>query len=160
MQCPYCGGDSRVLDSRQSPDGIRRRRLCNECKRRFTTYERAGSIDLKVIKRDERTEPFDPAKLVRSLERVTRNRPNVTADDIGRIARAIEAKLLDAGARSVRSGQIVDMALERLKDIDLVAHRRLAANYIDETGQLRTEHRPMTEAEAAQLGLFNPDDEP
>jgi transcriptional repressor NrdR len=159
VQCPYCGGDSRVLDSRQSPDGIRRRRVCNECKRRFTTYERAGSIDLKVIKRDERTEPFDPAKLVRSLQRVTRNRPGITTDDIGRIARAIEAKLLDAGARSVRSGQIVDLALERLRDLDLLAYNRLAANYVDETGHLRTEHRPMTEAEAAQLGLFNPDDD-
>lgn len=159
MQCPYCGGDSRVLDSRQSPDGIRRRRLCNDCKRRFTTYERAGSIDLKVIKRDERTEPFEPGKLVRSLERVTRNRPNVTAEDISRIARAIEAQLLDAGARSVRSGQIVDLALARLRDLDLLAYNRLAANYLDETGHLRTEHRPMTEAEAAQLGLFQPDDQ-
>ena len=155
MQCPYCAADSQVLDSRATSEGVRRRRLCNRCKRRFTTYERASAPGLKVIKRNERIEQFDADKLQHALRRVCRNRPAITEDDIRRIARDIEARLVDASAKSVRSSQIVVLALARLLEIDRVAYNRLAANYIDEDGQLRLEPRPAgASEEEAQLGLF------
>ncbi|ACY14658.1 ATP cone domain-containing protein [Haliangium ochraceum] len=158
MQCPYCGSDSQVLDSRGNADGVRRRRQCNACRRRFTTYERAGAPSLKVIKRSERVEGFDSDKLQRALERVCRGRSAISASDIRRIARDIEAELVDASAKSVHSGQIVDLALRRLADIDRIAYNRLAVNYIDESGHLRTDVRAQSEDGVQQLGLFGGDD--
>lgn len=160
MQCPYCGSDSQVLDSRSTTEGVRRRRQCNACRRRFTTYERAGAPSLKVIKRNERIEAFDSDKLQRALRRVCRNRAGVGEEDIRRIARDIEAELVDGNARTVYSGQIATMALRRLGDIDRLAYNRLAVNYLDENGQLRTDPRPAGEGEIPQLGLFeqDPDD--
>ena len=154
MQCPYCGSDSQVLDSRSTTEGVRRRRQCNACRRRFTTYERAGAPSLKVIKRNERIEAFDSDKLQRALRRVCRNRAGVGEEDIRRIARDIEAELVDGNARTVYSGQIATMALRRLGDIDRLAYNRLAVNYLDENGQLRTDPRPAGEGEIPQLGLF------
>jgi transcriptional repressor NrdR len=160
VQCPYCGSDSQVLDSRSTTEGVRRRRQCNTCRRRFTTYERAGAPSLKVIKRNERIEAFDSDKLQRALRRVCRNRAAVGEEDIRRIARDIEAELVDGNARSVYSGQIATMALRRLADIDHLAYNRLAVNYLDEGGQLRTDLRPAGEGEIPQLGLFEGPDEP
>lgn len=156
VQCPYCNGNSHVVDSRATGEAVRRRRLCNACKRRFTTYERVGAPSLKVIKRSERSESFDSDKLQRALLRVCRNRPNIDSDTVRRVARSIEAQLVDAGARTVRSSQIVELALRRLAEIDKLAYDRLAANYLDENGQLRTESRQISPEEAAQLGLFQP----
>lgn len=160
MQCPYCGSDSQVLDSRSTTEGVRRRRQCNTCRRRFTTYERASAPSLKVIKRNEHVEPFDSEKLQRALRRVCRSRAAISEDDIRRIARDIEAELVDASAKTVHSGQIAAMALHRLADIDRLAYNRLAVNYIDESGQLRTEPRPAGDGELTQLGLFEPEEEP
>ena len=160
MQCPYCGSDSQVLDSRSTTEGVRRRRQCNACRRRFTTYERAGAPSLKVIKRNERTEGFDSDKLQRALRRVCRNRAGIGDEDIRRIARDSEAELVDGNARTVHSGQIALMALRRLADIDRVAYNRLAVNYLDEAGQLRTDARPADDGELSQLGLFEAPDEP
>jgi transcriptional repressor NrdR len=160
VQCPYCGSDSQVLDSRSTTEGVRRRRQCNACRRRFTTYERAGAPSLKVIKRNERIEAFDSDKLQRALRRVCRNRSAVGEEDIRRIARDIEAELVDGNARTVYSGQIATMALRRLGDIDRLAYNRLAVNYLDENGQLRTDPRPAGEGEIPQLGLFEAPDEP
>ena len=156
VQCPYCSADSHVVDSRATGEAVRRRRLCNGCKRRFTTYERVGAPSLKVIKRNDRAEPFDSDKLQRVLARVCRNRPNVDDDTVRRVARGIEAQLVDAGARTVRSSQIVELALARLRDIDKLAYDRLAADYVGEDGHLRTESRAISPEEAAQLGLFQP----
>lgn len=160
MQCPYCGSDSNVLDSRSTTEGVRRRRQCNVCRRRFTTYERASAPSLKVIKRSEHQEPFDSDKLQRALRRVCRGRAGVSEDDIRRIARDIEAELVDGSAKTVHSGQIAAMALRRLADIDRLSYNRLAVNYIDESGQLRTDARPLGEGELNQLGLFEPEEEP
>lgn len=109
-----------------------------------------------MIKRNERPQAFDSDKLQRSLRRVCRNRPNIDPDVIRRLARGIEAQLVDAGARSVRSSQIVDLVLQRLTHIDKLAYDRFAANYIDEDGQLRTDSRTLSPEEVAQLGLFRP----
>ena len=151
MHCPFCESDSQVVDSRSTTDGVRRRRVCNECKRRFTTYERPGSPSLKVVKRSDKTEQFSSDKLFSSLRRVCKHR--LKDVDIQPIVRSIEAKLVDSGAKSVRSSQIVRLALDRLDAVDPVCRARLAANYIDEDGQLRLEQSSETDDDA-QLGLF------
>jgi transcriptional repressor NrdR len=159
VQCPYCGGDSQVVDSRSSVDGVRRRRTCNGCKRRFTTYEKAGSPTVKVIKRDGASEPFDPEKIARALTRVGRDRAALGPVRAARLARALEAELLDERVKQIRSGELVDRLLRLLGPVDQVAHDRLAANYLDETGILRTERPPPGPTEIAQLGLFGDDEE-
>ena len=147
-----------MVDSRATADGVRRRRVCNECRRRFTTYERVGSPAIKVAKRSGKSEPFDPAKLRAAVRRVTRHRPAVADDDVDRVVRDIEGRLDDSGERAVRSGHIAELLLARLADLDRVAYERFAANYLDESGQLRTDFpRPMTDEEARQLGLFQPE---
>jgi transcriptional repressor NrdR len=158
VDCPYCGGDSQVVDSRTSSDGVRRRRLCATCKRRFTTYEQIAPPSIKVVKRSGKAEPFDFEKLVRSLERICRDRPMNRAA-IARIARTIEAQLLDERVKSIRSGDLVVRVLELLGDIDRVAANRLAANYIDDDGKLRTEPRPLPFDTPPQLDLFEPEDD-
>lgn len=150
-----------MVDSRTTSEAVRRRRLCNGCKRRFTTYERAAAPSLKVVKVSGKTEVFDSGKLQHALVRVCRGRPVVGAEDIRRIVRDIEARLLDSGAKLVRSSDIVDLALDRLAELDKVSYDRLAADYIDEDGQLRTENRAgraSTNGDGTtQLGLFRPE---
>jgi len=85
---------------------------------------------------------------------VCRDRPRIGKEDILRIARAIEAQLVDERARSIRSSEIVSRLLGRLADLDRIAYNRLAANYIDEDGQLRTDPRQVPDGDAGQLGLF------
>lgn len=159
MNCPYCSGDSQVVDSRTSSDGVRRRRLCTACKRRFTTYEQIAPPSIKVIKRSGKSEPFDFDKLVRSLERVCRDRPGLNRASIARIARTIEAQLLDERVKSIRSGDLVVRVLGLLGEIDRVAESRLAANYIDDDGRLRTDPRPLPFDTPPQLDLFEPEDD-
>jgi transcriptional repressor NrdR len=118
-------------------DGMRRRRLCTGCKRRFTTYEKAGAASIKVQKRDGTVQPFDSEKLLLSLQRVGRRRPTVRTEDAKRIARDIEANLVDSGRKTVHWSDIVKAALERLQAIDSVAAARLRANYVDEFGEVR-----------------------
>ena len=160
MQCPYCGGDSSVTETRVTADGLRRRRVCAACKRRFTTYERVGAPTLKVQKRDGRLEPFESDKLVRALERVCAHRGGVSSEDLRRIARDIEATLVDGGRKSIPWSDLVPLVLDRLRNVDAVAASRFAANYTDETGALRFDQAATT-AESPQLGLpLDDDDEP
>jgi transcriptional repressor NrdR len=151
VQCPYCTGDSSVTETRVTSDGLRRRRVCTVCKRRFTTYEKVGAPSLKLQKRDGRVEPFESDKLFRSLHRVAAHR-GVRDEDLRRIARDIEATLLDSGRKSIAWNDVVRLALDRLENVDPIAARRLAANYIDETGAVRFE-RAVTSANSPQLGL-------
>jgi transcriptional repressor NrdR len=159
VQCPFCGHDSSVTETRVSPDGVRRRRVCGSCKRRFTTYEKVGSPGLKVEKRDGRLEPFDADKLGRALTRVSRRRAGIGADDLRRIVRDVEATLLDSGAKTASWAAIVRLLLDRLAAIDPVSAERLRANYVDETGRMRLdEPTPAPDAAPPQLGLFVADD--
>jgi len=98
VQCPYCNGDSAVLDSRTSSEGVRRRRSCNECKRRFTTYERLAAPSIRVTKRSGRTEPFDADKILQVLRRISRDRPAVQDADVVRLAE-LEGLGIDPMAR-------------------------------------------------------------
>jgi transcriptional repressor NrdR len=158
VQCPYCGGDSQVIDSRNSPEGVRRRRVCNECRRRFTTYEAPRPPGIKVHKRRGGSEVFRPDKIVRVLERVCRGRPSLGLADFQRLARGIEAQLVDQNVKTIRSSEILERLLALLADVDRLAHDRLAADYLDETGQFRPEPPPPPSSEP-QLGLFGEDDE-
>ena len=137
MQCPYCTGDSSVTETRVTADGLRRRRVCTACKRRFTTYEKLGAPGLKVQKRDGTVEPFDSDKLQRALARIAAHRDAVADEDLRRLARDIEATLLDSGRKSVVWSDIVALALERLENVDHISAQRLAANYTDESGAVR-----------------------
>lgn len=152
MQCPYCSGDSSVTETRVTVDGLRRRRLCTVCKRRFTTYEKLGAPGLKVAKRDGTNEPFDGDKLLGALRRICAHRSGLSDDDLRRIARDIEATLVDSGRKSVAWSDIVTLALARLHNVDPVSAQRLAANYTDETGAVRFD-RERPEQPSPQLGL-------
>lgn len=152
MQCPYCTGDSSVTETRVTADGLRRRRVCTVCKRRFTTYEKLGAPGLKVQKRDGATEPFDGDKLLAALRRVCAHRNALADDDLRRISRDIEATLVDGGRKSVAWNDIVMLALDRLRNVDPVSAHRLAANYTDESGAVRFD-RTVSAQPPPQLGL-------
>jgi transcriptional repressor NrdR len=114
---------------------------------------------IKVHKRAGGSEVFDSQKIVRALSRVCKGRPQVDAADIERLARTIEAELLDERARSVSSGEVIRRVLGKLKSVDRVAHDRLAADYLDEDGHLRVDGaKADADDDAGQLGLFDGDD--
>ena len=140
-----------MTETRVTADGMRRRRVCTVCKRRFTTYEKLGAPGLKVQKRDDTLEPFDTEKLFHALQRVSAHR-SIGDDDLRRIARDIEATLVDSGRKSIAWSDIVTLALSRLQNVDPVAAQRLAANYTDETGAVRFD-RSAPEQPSPQLGL-------
>jgi transcriptional repressor NrdR len=146
-----------VTETRVTADGLRRRRVCTVCKRRFTTYEKVGAPSLKLQKRDGRVEPFDSDKLFHALQRVAAHR-GLRDDDLRRIARDIEATLVDSGRKSIAWNEIVELALARLENIDPVAARRLAANYTDDSGALRFGGTEPA-GSSSQLGLPLDDDD-
>jgi transcriptional repressor NrdR len=152
VQCPYCSGDSSVTETRVTADGMRRRRVCTVCKRRFTTYEKLGAPGLKVGKRDGTVEAFDGDKLFHALRRVAAHRNVASDEDLRRISRDIEATLVDSGRKSIAWSDIVTLALSRLANIDPVSAHRLEANYVDETGAVRFD-RSAPEQPSPQLGL-------
>lgn len=157
MQCPYCSGDSSVTETRVTADGLRRRRVCTACKRRFTTYEKLGAPGLKVHKRDNTVEPFDGDKLFHALQRVAAHR-SIEDETLRRVARDIEATLLDSGRKSVEWSDVVTLVLDRLRNIDATVAHRFAANYTDETGVLRFGAAPPA-SDSPQLGLPLSDEE-
>jgi transcriptional repressor NrdR len=131
MQCPYCREmDSRVIDSRLASGGTVtwRRRECDACKRRFTTYERVEHVLLTVVKKDGKREPFDRQKLLRSLSVACNKRP-VSMDALEAEAEALERELGEAGEREVSSELIGERVMERLKRLDGVAYVRFASVY-------------------------------
>lgn len=141
-----------MTETRVTADGLRRRRVCTACKRRFTTYEKLGAPGLKVGKRDGSSEPFDGEKLFHSLQRVAAHR-SIADEDLRRVARDIEATLVDSGRKSVTWNDIVTIVLDRLRNIDAIAAHRFAANYTDETGILRFENDDRPAGDPRQLGL-------
>jgi transcriptional repressor NrdR len=159
VQCPFCGStDSSVTETRDSPEGLRRRRTCAQCKRRFTTYERALEPGLKVAKRDGSTEAFDGHKLHAALARVCARRP-VDDETLRELVRTVSARLVDSGRKTVRWSEIVEETLRVLEPIDAVSAQRLAGDYRDEDGALRLrEDDAGEEATPPQLGLFRNED--
>ena len=130
MKCPHCGhGGSRVIDTRESADGIRRRRLCTQCDQRFTTYEQVSTA-VQIIKSDGRREPFDRAKLLNGIRVACAKRPIAMAQLEG-IATQIEEHVYGMGKAEVPSEVIGNMVLDRLKAIDPVAYIRFASVYLE-----------------------------
>lgn len=132
MKCPYCGdNDNRVVDSRESKDGIaiRRRRECNICKKRFTTYEKVEEVLPMVIKRDGRREPFDRRKILSGLTLACRKRP-VSMDDINDFVDQLETYFQELGRREVPADDIGEQVMNRLKEWDDVAYVRFASVYL------------------------------
>lgn len=133
MRCPFCANeDSQVKDSRPTEDGaaIRRRRQCEACAARFTTFERIQLRELTVLKSEERREPFDRDKLVRSVSIAARKRP-ITAVQIEKLVSGIQRQLETQGESEVHSQRIGEMVMEGLKVLDSVAYIRFASVYKD-----------------------------
>ena len=131
MKCPFCNfADTKVIDSRAQDDNsvIRRRRVCEKCGKRFTTYERVDMIPITVIKRDGTREIFDKAKLQNGIMKSCNKRP-VTAQQIQKLVDDIENTMAGSGEREVESKQLGNMVIERLKDLDEVAYVRFASVY-------------------------------
>jgi transcriptional repressor NrdR len=133
MRCPFCGHeDSQVKDSRPTEDGsaIRRRRQCEDCGARFTTFERAQLRELTVVKSGDRREPFDRGKLERSLAIALRKRP-VPGERVDKLLSSIQRQLETSGDNEVQSTIIGEMVMEGLKALDSVAYIRFASVYKD-----------------------------
>ncbi len=129
MRCPYCAKeDSKVIDTRESDETIRRRRECLKCGRRFTTYERVAQTSLMVIKQDNRREAFDRQKLMNGIVRACAKRP-VATDLIERMVDDIEMQLHGLGRSEVDSQRIGQMVMDRLRVLDDVAYVRFASVY-------------------------------
>ncbi|WP_124726959.1 transcriptional regulator NrdR [Staphylospora marina] len=131
MKCPYCGRlGSRVLDSRPASDGsaIRRRRECEHCEQRFTTFETIEEQPLRVIKKDNSREEFSRKKLLDGLLRACEKRP-VPTERLEMLVEEIERKLRHCGTTEVHSKEIGEMVMERLVEIDEVAYVRFASVY-------------------------------
>lgn len=133
MRCPFCGHeDSQVKDSRPTEDGaaIRRRRQCEGCAARFTTFERIQLRELYVMKSEDKREPFDREKLLRSLSIAARKRP-IDAVRIEKLVSGIQRQLETQGENEVPSKRIGEMVMEGLKGLDSVAYIRFASVYKD-----------------------------
>lgn len=129
MRCPYCGyEDSRVIDSREMDDTVRRRRQCLGCELRFTTHEKVETSTLMVIKKDSRREEFQRDKLVAGLRKACTKRP-VSYEALERLADDVEAELHRLGRAEVPSSAIGEMVMERLKRLDHIAYIRFASVY-------------------------------
>ena len=129
MNCPYCGyPDSKVIDSRDVNDGIRRRRQCLSCDSRFTTYERLQTKNLFIIKKDSRREEFNRDKLLGGIRKACEKRPLPTGT-IDKLVDNIETELYRLGKGEIPSSSIGDMVIERLEELDHIAYIRFASVY-------------------------------
>ena len=131
--CPYCNSPkSSVLESRDSEDGqvTRRRRECNRCQKRFTTYERVEIIDLKVVKKDGNKEDFDRVKMKYGIKLACEKR-DILEEDIEKIIEDIELRLMNRKSTEVSSSDIGRMILTRLKRMDPVAYLRFASVFLE-----------------------------
>lgn len=131
MRCPYCGEENtKVLDSRPADDNnaIRRRRVCDECGKRFTTYEKVETVPLMVIKKDNNREPYERSKIQDGIIRSCHKRP-VSVNTITKIVDEIENKILNMDEKEIPTTVIGELVMDKLKDIDAVAYVRFASVY-------------------------------
>jgi transcriptional repressor NrdR len=117
-----------VIDTREVPDGIRRRRECSHCRQRFTTYERVASINLLIVKRDGRREEFDRDKLLKSM-RISCSKRVVSSEQLERAAHQIETDLYSMGKGEIKSLVVGRLVMDHLQKIDDVAYVRYASVY-------------------------------
>jgi transcriptional repressor NrdR len=129
MRCPYCRfRDSRVVDSRTGEDDIRRRRECERCGGRFTTYERVEGGAVRVVKKDGRREPFAREKLAAGVRRACEKRPLPT-EAVDALVDEVQRCVREMGQREVASTAIGELVMERLRDLDQIAYVRFASVY-------------------------------
>ncbi|MCS7222494.1 MAG: transcriptional regulator NrdR [Anaerolineae bacterium] len=130
MRCPHCSGDdTRVVDTRAAGEGIRRRRQCQQCGRRFTTYERVAP-ELILIKRDGRRESWDRQKVLNGIRIACTKRP-VAMADMERLVDQVEEYVMSLGRAEVSTRVVGEKVLEGLKALDPVAYIRFASVYLD-----------------------------
>lgn len=131
MKCPFCGSDNtRVIDSRPADDNssIRRRRMCDECGKRFTTYEKVETIPLIVIKKDNAREQYDRSKIEAGVLRACHKRP-VSAASITRLVDEVETSIFSREEKEIASSDIGEFVMDKLKEMDAVAYVRFASVY-------------------------------
>lgn len=130
MLCPYCGNDeTKVTDKRDSKDETRRRRECLKCGKRFTTYEKIQEVEIFVVKKDGRREPFSSEKLKTGIIKACEKRP-ITGEQIEQAVSYIEEKLKQHGPE-VKTSMIGEMVMRKLKQLDKIAYIRFASVYRD-----------------------------
>ena len=131
MKCPFCSHENtRVIDSRPAEDNnsIRRRRVCDECGKRFTPYEKIETIPLIIIKKDNNREAYDRAKIEAGVLRACHKRP-VSAQQITTLVDEVENEIFNREEREIPSGTIGELVMNKLKDLDAVAYVRFASVY-------------------------------
>ncbi|MCI8489224.1 MAG: transcriptional repressor NrdR [Lachnospiraceae bacterium] len=131
MKCPYCSNDdTKVIDSRPADDNrsIRRRRLCDSCRKRFTTYEKVETTPLIVIKKDNNREQYDRSKIEAGILRACHKRP-ISAKQITALVDEIETEIFNKEETEVSSSLIGEIVMDRLKDLEAVAYVRFASVY-------------------------------
>ena len=131
MKCPFCSHENtRVIDSRPAEDNnsIRRRRVCDECGKRFTTYEKIETIPLIIIKKDNNREAYDRAKIEAGVLRACHKRP-VSAQQIATLVDEVENEIFNREEREIPSGTIGELVMNKLKDLDAVDYVRFASVY-------------------------------
>jgi transcriptional repressor NrdR len=131
MKCPFCGStDNKVIDSRlsQADEVTRRRRECERCARRFTTYERIELVLPMVVKKDGRREPFDRLKVLAGLRRACEKRP-IASEQLEQLVDKIERDCVESGDKEIGSARIGEEVMRALKDLDQVAYVRFASVY-------------------------------
>ncbi|VVB54811.1 Transcriptional repressor NrdR [uncultured archaeon] len=148
MNCPYCTHtETSVVDIRKSEGGIvnRRRRECEKCGKRFTTYERTELLTITVIKKDGRKEPFNREKIVSGIRKACEKRP-VTEDRIQEVADDIERKIRRRKSTEIQSREIGEIVMKRLKTLDAVAYVRFASVYreFDDVKKFKDEIKSIT----------------
>lgn len=130
MKCPYCGKENtRVIDSRPTDDSsIRRRRQCDECGKRFTTYEKVETLPLIVVKKDNNREPYDREKIVAGIVRSCHKRP-ISMKQINDMLDDIEGQIFNMEEKEIPTTTIGSIVMDKLKDLDEVAYVRFASVY-------------------------------
>ncbi len=131
MKCPFCGSDNtRVIDSRPADDNtsIRRRRLCDDCGKRFTTYEKVETIPLIVIKKDNNREQYDRSKIEAGVLRACHKRP-ISVGQINQLVDEVETEIFNREEKEISSTLIGEIVMNKIKDLDSVAYVRFASVY-------------------------------
>ena len=131
MKCPFCSHDNtRVIDSRPAEDNnsIRRRRVCDECGKRFTTYEKVETIPLIIIKKDDNRETYDRSKLEAGVLRACHKRP-ISANRINQLVDEVETEIFNMEEKEIPSQVVGEIVMNKLKDLEAVAYVRFASVY-------------------------------
>lgn len=131
MKCPFCGHENtRVIDSRPAEENnsIRRRRVCDECDKRFTTYEKVETIPLIIIKKDNNREAYDRKKIEAGVLRACHKRP-ISADSINKLIDEVEIEVFSKEEKEIPSAVIGEIVMEKLKNLEAVAYVRFASVY-------------------------------